>query len=221
MNLQWESLIRAIVPLSFMAIWAMTSLFNREGRPKPVAGRLGPPRPNPITPGARPIQPTLRWNAPGGGMAGRPAPPQRPSRGDDDEGIVILSTDNRRSERDLARSSSNPGGKRPSKGKPVVPPRRGEPAAARARLGGVTQNVNQHLTQASIGMAPLEALPPVAAIAPLGQGLAPARATDSASLAPRSATARALADPARLREAFILNEILQPPVSIRDRPTRR
>ncbi len=47
MNNNWESLIRAIVPLSFMAIWALTSLFNRDTKPKPVI------RPTPRPEGAR------------------------------------------------------------------------------------------------------------------------------------------------------------------------
>ena len=218
MNLQWESLIRAVVPLSFMAIWAVTSLLNRDNKPK-----FAPPRPSVLPPrpsgggvaGVRPGEPTLRWGSPAGtGPVVRPAPARRPTRPDDD-GIVILASDTRRPERDaMGRPIISPSGKRPSKGKPVVPPRPAEATSNRGKLAGVSQNVNQHLTAATLDMPPMTALPTLANSPTSGPAARGRSGESNPTQAARSA-ARALTDPARLREAFILNEILQPPVALR------
>ena len=217
----WDSFIKAIVPLSFMAIWALTSLFNRDSKAKLPQGRLpmAQPRPGPAVNPTGPLRssdPTLRWNTTATGGSARPQTSQRPSRANQDDGIVILASDNRNDREVIGRSSVNLANKRPTKGKPVIPQRKAEPTAPRSRLAGVSQNVNQHLTNSTIDMTPLETLTP-AAIPSLGLSSAPSLATATATITPRTATALALTDPARLREAFIMNEILQPPVSIRNR----
>ena len=217
MNNNWEPLIRAIVPLSFMAIWALTSLFNRDAKAKPI-GRDDLQRPGP-TPAARAGDPTLRWG--GANTAGpstiRPQTKRTLTRVFNDEGIMILSAENNRTGRDADRSALIPAGKRPAKGKPVVPPRKVEPAPPRARLAGVSQNVNQHLANTSLDMVPLATLAPATAMPSLGLSSAPTVTPDTFGVTPRTAAAQALRNPARLREAFILNEILNPPVAMRGR----
>ena len=223
MNFQWEWL-RAIVPLSFMVFWALSSLFNRDGKPKPPAQRMPnlPPRP---AGGVRPAPPTQRWGTPGQQPSPAPAlPATRPARPAGDDGIVILSSETRPPREGIGRSSVNLASKRPSKGKPVVPQRKAEPTPARPGLAGVSQNVNQHLANATIEMAPLSGMPSVATATAVDLGMTAGRAADSSITGPRSAVAWSLADPIRLREAFVINEILQPPVSMRNRrigPTLR
>ena len=221
MNPNWDSLIRAIVPLSFMAIWALTSLFNRDSKPKPSAMTM-PPRP--LNPGQgsgpRMGEPTLRWSSTTSGTGSTAAPVKRPPvRVGGDDGIVILSSETKaRAERLVAgQFSTGNGAKRPNKGKPVVPQRKPETTQTRTKLAGVSQNVNQHLTNSTIEMTPLVSMPPMASMSPLGLSSLPTVAPDSIGVVPLSVTARALADPARLREAFVLNEILLPPVSMRSR----
>ena len=83
--MRFENIFQFIVPLTFFAIWALTSLFNREAQPLPPrSGRpLGPngPRPTPsASPDAlRPVEsgadrsqrdPTMRWS--------KPSAPDRP-----------------------------------------------------------------------------------------------------------------------------------------------
>ena len=214
MNNNWDPLIRAIVPLSFMAIWAITSLFNRESKNKPPA-RTDAFRPPSGTPSVRSGDPTLRWNTPNtvGPSTIKPAVKRPPVRiGADDEIVILSSESNRRD-----RSSSSFAAKRPTKGKPVVPQRRPEPSTTTTRLAGVSQNVNQHLTNSSLEMTPLAAMPTAYAAQSLGLSSTPSVAPTSFEATPLSYAALALADPVRLREAFILNEILLPPVSMRDR----
>ena len=223
MNNNWESLIRAIVPLSFMAIWALTSLFNRDTKPKPVI------RPTPRPDGARggmpmrPGDPPLRFAAPSGRPTA-PAPPRRPpTRSTEDEGIIILSSETNRLDREKETrfaSASSAGSKRATRGKPVVAQRKPEPASSRTRtqLAGVSQHVNQHLASTNLELTPIASMPTGPSLGLTGTTPVAAVAVGAAAQGgPNSAIGLQLADPARLREAFILNELLQPPVSMRTR----
>ncbi len=214
MNGNWDQLIRAIVPLSFLAIWALTSLFNRESKAFPA--RPAGPQP---APGPRPGEPTLRW-----GPTAPPPPtgPRRVAIGDDD--ILIIPPDPARAARPgQARPLAGPqaGPRRGAKARPAAPAgRRAEPVApARMKLADVNQNVNQHLTQSTLDLAPLSAMPPSATSTTLGLSTSPM--SHAAAVLPTvSSLTNSLADPVRLREAFMLNEILQPPVALRGRRAR-
>lgn len=229
MNNNWESLIRAIVPLSFMAIWALTSLFNRESKPKPI--NRPTPRPDLARGGMPPRggEPTMRFpSSPGPSSSTLPAR-RPPVRGRDDDGIVILSSETNRldREREKRNNAAAAGMKRANRGKPLVPSRKPEPAAnsssapnsTRTKLAGVSQNVNQHLANTNLELAPLAAMPAMPTLGLTGTTPAAAVAvvSPSGSSGSRSAATLGLADPVRLREAFVLNEILQPPVSMRSR----
>src|SRR4051794_8102397 len=98
-----ENLIQFIVPLTFLAIWALTSLFNREAQPLPPrSGRVPGPggaRPglgNPVSkaPLERRQEPFARpTTAPRQEPQRRPA--QRSGRVSDDD-ILIIESDTRR-----------------------------------------------------------------------------------------------------------------------------
>src|SRR5438067_2114846 len=121
-----NNLIQFIVPLTFLAIWALTSLFNREAQPLPprtgrVPNPLGP-RPMGGPPAApRPQEqrldllnrdPDARWANP---TVRRP-----PGRPDDD--ILIIESEPRRTAANApARSVSAPP-KRPARPRPSPPP---------------------------------------------------------------------------------------------------
>jgi hypothetical protein len=213
-----EDLIKAVVPLSFLAIWALTSVFNREARPlPPMANRPPapyPPRPAAPTPGPRPTEPrpmltnrepTLRWSQPG--QPATPAAGRSASSPGGAEDILIIRND------PVRPPSVQPG--RPN----VAQPRRGrsKPASAskpaeltttRPTLGAFDTDVSQHLAR-TIELPPLEQISSSGVNA---AGRIPERIVPQVSLADLR---RSLRDPARLREAFILNEVLQPPVSHR------
>jgi hypothetical protein len=111
-----EILLQFIVPLTFLAIWALTSLLNREAQPlpprparspapggarpamsAPVAGRGDPSGPSRYASGARPAAPVAdrpgqpRWS--GTPAQGRSAGATR--AGGSDDGIVILESETR------------------------------------------------------------------------------------------------------------------------------
>ncbi len=210
-NNNWDQLLRLIVPLSFLAIWALTSLFNRETKPMPTARSTGPTPPF----GPRPADPTLRWSPT---SVQQNAGLRRVPVGDDD--ILVIPSDASRQAR-----PGQPGGpRRPGRAKPVASPaplKKIEPVSGRPRLAGVTQNVNQHLTRATLDMLPLTAMPPTATSTTLGLSTSPSALARN-SVPWVSALATSLSDPVRLREAFVVNEILQPPLALRPpRATRR
>ena len=138
-----EILLQFIVPLTFLAIWALTSLLNREAQPLPPRPGRGPvpggSRPGMSTPmagrgdlsvqsryaaGARPTAPVAerpaqaRWS--GTSAQGRPGGTGR--AGGSDEGIVILESENRGSP--LSTSSFSPSSAAGSRSARTAPARR-------------------------------------------------------------------------------------------------
>lgn len=217
MNNNLEALVRLLVPLSFMAIWALTSLFNRESKITPVKPSINR-RP---TPTPQRTEPSLRFGSQTptsirseAEIRAKRALQTRPSTASD--GIVVLSSsDDRKGKR-----SSNPapsgskGGRsnRASNIRPLDAPQK------QAKLAGVTQNVSQHSINTNLNV-PLQISPdqsilgsPVSAPQSAKQPVAADRVH-----ADRDGLRETLADPSRLRQAFLLNEILQPPVSMRRR----
>ncbi|WP_435019049.1 hypothetical protein TA3x_001043 [Tundrisphaera sp. TA3] len=200
-----EGLIQYLVPFSFLAIWAITSLLNRETKPTP-ARRPMPERSRPNRPG----EPTLRWGAPPGESA-----PGRMTLGREDD-IVILSSETATPPR--RRQGQSGGTRRTARVKPSASgPRKLEGTSTTPLVSGVNQNVNQQLATA-VDIQPLamddRSLTSVAS-----------RPTPPSSMAPglvsASKLAAMMADPARLREAFLMSEMLRPPVALRPRGDRR
>lgn len=203
MNNQWDQLIKAVVPLSFLAIWAITSLFNRES--KVVPNR--PPAPKPAF-GPRPGVPPMRWPTPA--PANTPAL-RRTQAGEDD--IMIIQPDPARP--GVARATMAGGPRRSARTRPA-PDRKPDPTPARPRLGGVNQNVNQQLATPT-AMTPLTTISPMTSSVGsdlAGAPSAPSKTTTNLTI---SALASLMNNPARLREAFLVNELLRPPVALRPR----
>src|SRR6185437_14989541 len=130
----------------------LTALFNRESKGFPTR----PPGPTPSL-GPRPADPTLRWSS----TTSQPQATvtRRVPIGDDD--ILIIQNDPSRAARPAqARSTQAGGPRRPVKGRPAPPPaRKVEAPAARTKLGGVSQNVNQQLAR-PVELAPLTNIVP-------------------------------------------------------------
>lgn len=201
-----DHLIQYLVPLSFLAIWAITSLLNRETKPTPAR------RPISRTPTPRPGDPTLRW----GPQGSRPASGLSSSLGREDD-IVILDADDQRlirpsRTRPLQQSST----RRTARAKPA--PRKPTPTGP-TLVSGVNQGVNQQLAT-SIDLAPLGGIVQGLAAAPAAR-VTPATPAAAPSDIPGVKIAAALTDPTRVREAFLLTEILGPPVALRPRAARR
>ena len=212
-----EILLKAIVPLSFLAIWALTAVFNKQSQPLPTrvpsSNPFGP-RPAPPTPLApsRPVstvrnEPPIRW----GSQTVAPPPPPRLRPGGDDE-IVILEMPrlNRPTGRGVSPSKKSKAN--PAANKPTPKP------SANPGFGKISQTVNQQLTGAIHHHLLAESVASTVTHSVAGTA-AKSIVVDIADqrLASLVATMR---DPARLREAFVLNELLQPPLSMRGRPRR-
>ncbi len=212
----WDQLIRLIVPLSFMAIWAITSLFNRESKPMPRPG--GTPMPGP-----RPGEPTMRWGPPNGDLNAA-ASRRGSANGADDDILVIRPSPTLRPGQPRG-SQGGAGGlapRRGSKAKPAsVPPKRAESVSTRPKLAGVTQNVNQQLTRSMLDLSPLTTAAPSATSTTVGLSTAATAPAKSTYIAPSTVLAISLRDPSRLREAFLVNELLQPPLALRARRAGR
>jgi hypothetical protein len=189
----WTDLIfRMLVPLIFFGIWAVTALFNRESK-----GFV--PRP----PGQG--DPTLRWG---------PTTPQtspaarRTPLGDDD--ILIIPSDPRSS----GRPTSTP--RRLVKSRSVPQPKRQEPTSTMPKLGGVSQNVNQQLAR-PMDMTPLSSISPMATSTGSDLANSPSAPSKTSAVLTVSTLIPLMNNPTRLREAFIVNELLQRPLALRDR----
>ncbi len=207
--MNWEQLIlRAIVPISFVAIWALTALFNREAKgfpPRPP----GPPSPG----GPRPGDPTLRWAVPPGSQQ---QSTRRVPIGDDD--ILIIQSDPSRPTR-VAPSRQTQGVvvRRQVKGRQAPSPaRKVEPVVSRAKLAGVSQNVNQSLAK-PIELTPLTTIAPMATTSGSDLANAPSAPSKTSAIVTISTLRPLMNDPVRLREAFIVNELFRPPVALRGR----
>jgi hypothetical protein len=253
--MRFEVLIQFIVPLTFLAIWALTSILNRDAQPLPPrptrpSGPGGmrpvvrtPAQPDMVRPGGLPLRPApspLAGERPAdwSGLGARPAPlspPRpRPRLGNLDDAIVYIENGpvTRTPSRSLsgsagsggtasrpARSTSARRGSRGRSGAGSAPAGRSEPETPRALTDQITQALAQRRSK------PLEISPLSAPLSSLTRPLSgastpsqsePAPITTLTSLPPLSgAVQKLLASPSRLREVFILTEILRPPLALR------
>ena len=139
-------IIKAIVPFCFVAIWALTALFNKEsskGLPASAA------RPLPLEFGPRPGDPS-RSLGPSRASSSQSTVTRRVPIGDDD--ILIIPNDPSRPAQDhigpdtpdrvSAHDDRPRGDKRPRL------PRKSSQPVGRPKLAGVSQSVNQSTRQA-------------------------------------------------------------------------
>ena len=225
-----DSLYQYMVPLAFIAIWAMTSIFNRETQPLPPRTSR-PPGPN----GPRPASPrSTDWrpeSTPRESLSTRPSsgpgsPPTAPRPGvrRDDDILIIEGEPRRGSAQTGGRVASSParrGSKTRSAG--LSAPGRVEPVKPSQLSSSLLHPVNPPSIQSEVlshtqSLKPLS-LPPSPLLttpndeaAKTQAGRALVSELDSFS----SAEIRRLVQiPARLREGFIVAELLKPPVSLR------
>jgi hypothetical protein len=218
-----DNLLQFFVPLTFLAIWALTSLFNREAQQLPP--RVGRPQP-PTGPGqgvssatVRPESlkrdPTLRWASPTAGD--RPA--QRRPVGRPDEEILIIEE----TRRPLGQAATRPGAgatsRRGSRNRPAPAPspKRTEPSSLRPLSGayGSSQPMNRQLELNPLAMP----YSPLMVKAPSDLAKAVSEATvEAVRPVPVWDDFRLLLNsPSKLREAIVVSEILQPPLALRRR----
>jgi hypothetical protein len=226
--MELEILLKMVVPLVLLAIWALTSLLNREARPMPprMGQGLGP-RPGGLPPSPRPLEravvtparePSPRWQPTPGAMS--PAarrPPGRP-----DEEILIIRSETTPSRQASPSPQARPGGslRKASRGRAAGSPARRieptpvKPLATAPGLGLITP-VNRPLEVAPLTVSQPALTAEEAASSTGATSANPKVVADRRSIDLR----RALGSRDRVREAFVLNELLQPPLALR-RPRR-
>jgi hypothetical protein len=206
--MNWQDLIfRLFVPLTFFAIWAITATFNRESK-----GFVPRPPGQGTASGVRPGDPTLRWGT--GTMSGQPSAQRRVPLGDDD--ILIIPSDPTRPAR-TAQGRAIPASRRSGRNKTVVPtPKKDEPAPSRPKLGGVSQNVNQQLAR-PLDVTPLTTIVPMSTSSGSELANSPTAPSKTSTVLTISTLIPLMNDPMRLRESFIVNELFQKPLALRER----
>ena len=192
-----ELLIKVIIPVILLIFWGLSSVFNREKTEKAAKERAQ---------GFAPRQ-TL-YQPP------RPASPTARSGGSNDEVMVIRGEAVRAPSRPPQPQKRNAGRGR---GNQAASGRRApDPPTVRSAFGNVAAELNHSLTR-PLEMRPLsESM----ALSPSASGTASISSSSKPETAASIDLRAALSDPVRLREAFILNEILLPPISMRARGRR-
>ena len=218
MGNNFDAIWRLVVPGILLLIWAVNQLFNKELNPG--ANRLPAPgpRPNGLPPAPRPMERLVTPQQP---PQMEPQPRHDPTmrfgaqttteRRGNDEVLFIRA--------EPQRSPTRPGPPRPAprqvRPKPPAPPaKRPDTVASRSQMVGVSQSVNQ-----SIKLVGDVGQMTVAQSLAVDQGASAAVARDPGMGEPAALDAlrRSLADPTRLREAWIISELLKPPVALRGR----
>ena len=198
-----EVLIKLIIPAILLIFWALSNLFNRESAAQAKGQSPLGPRP-PGYPGARPPE--------------RARPPSQPPRpgpsGREDDVMIIRAEPNRPGRAANPQQRRNPGrGRNPQQAQGRKP----DAVAARPReqLGGrISSDVSQSLAQ-QMDIRPLSESTPATV-----NEMSPSVPTMAAGTTPPSTIfdlRTALATQGRIREAFLLNEVLQPPMALRNR----
>lgn len=221
-------LYQFIVPLTFLAIWALTSLFNREAQPLPPR-TARPPGPKPMP--ARPpdwrteTYPT-RPTAPGRpGLSGTAFASSTRDRGRPDDDLVILDSDTRRTPTAGLPRGGNPPAKRVAKTRAKVQPspKPGETVTPRALSHSMARALDPQTGEPE-GLTPLSLPASPLLSAPMGEapGKVESRARDAEHvILSADDLLKLLQSPARIRESILLNELLQPPLALRGRPHAR
>ncbi len=219
-----DNLYQFIVPLTFLAIWALTSLFNREAQPLPPRNARAPgpigPKPTPSTTPVRPSDWRTEPYPPRPTTQGRTTPPtpaRTGGRGDDE--ILILDPDTRRTPPSPTNRGASPQAKRPTKARAKAQPTpgRSEAITPRALSSSMARPMNPK-TGEPLGLTPLSLPASPLLSAPMGEapGKVESRARDAEHVVlSADDIQQLLQSPARVRESIILNELLQPPLSLR------
>jgi hypothetical protein len=235
-----ETLYEFIVPLIFIMIWAVTWILNREAQALPPRSATREPNDqaamNRVRSGAssRDLRdPRAPSNSP---RTGRSMPPEREREKVPGPGDAIIFTE---PELDgpagpFERPSST---QRPARAGQNRRPARSRGAATKPRprvAPEKTRELTQDISNSMAGLKgkPLTLTPLNLPLSPLSSlSLTTTTLTDLSAVAPTSGLSnsaislldfhKAVADPARLRELFVWNELIQPPLALRQDPYRR
>lgn len=221
-----DILIRLIIPALFLLAWALNQVLNKEAPPQPQRGPNPDPFRNRLPPAQRPpgtLLERLERTAP---PPPKPAPPLRPG-----QEMVIVESESRPSRPSAgsapAGSSSSSSTSRTNRRNrnPRRPASGGGSASASSSTPKRGESGDRSRSSAFANLAPGLTDSPVNATGGMMSATpSPIEDLDPRDLAPnpaRDALQQAIASPDRIRQAILINEILQPPVALRGRPRSR
>lgn len=215
MNGNMEILFKLFFPAIVLIAWALNQVLNKETVATPNRGQPLGPRPGGLPPAPRPLERKVA-NSPYG--PGRSTSSSAPGRTSLDDEIIIIRAEN---VRPASNAPARPQARRTAgraKSPQAAPARRpAEPPAPELLGGKIATSVAQTVSLAGRPLNDLGASSIVAASSPAGASLTMGQPINlnSANLL------STLKDPIRVREAFLLNELLQAPVAKRTRPRSR
>lgn len=217
MNNNAEALLKLLVPAIFFLIWAINQVVNRE-TPTPPQRNGNPlgPRPGGLPPAPRPVersrpQPSSYRDVTYEQAPSYPARTATSTKTDQD--FLIIRDDGRAVPASPAgRSSAPPEGRRQPKTRGNRPGG-SEPGSQRARRQGNGPQANRESSAVSRAPIARPAITPQDSSAPSSTEPAQPPRSDLSPLAAR--LRQSLSSPDRIREAWLLNELLGPPVSQR------
>jgi hypothetical protein len=218
--MRFEQLIQILVPLMFLAIWALTSLFNRDAQPLPPrAGAGREPGPDDRSPGGPRFEGERPRERVAGATTGGPsAAERRPGLRSPEEAVVVVDGEARRPSspaRPAGTSARRSGRGRTASPTPIRP---SEPVVTRSLTAEMSRS-HRPLTDSHEALKSMAT--PRKPLVGTEHGLKAAiEARTTVETAPRPASVmgdRPLGlSSERLREAFILAEVLfKPPLSVR------
>lgn len=211
MNNNVELLIRLIIPALFLLAWALNQVLNKEVRPAPPPrGPVPDPFRNRLPPAQRPAAGTLLER-----LERTAPPPPRPSPAlNPGQEFVIIETESRPSRSPSAAPTPSRAGRRNRNPKRSQQggssggssPKKGD-SQDRNRQSGIG-NLATGLTSAPVNV-------PLAGIGNLSAGAANLDPPEVVRNPALGTLRDAIASPERIRQAILLNEILQPPIALR------
>lgn len=218
--MRFDSFYQFLVPLTFLAIWALTSLFNRDAQPLPPrAGRPPGPGPNGVRP--TPASRAAGVARPRPGLTSAPAKRGPARRGED---LLIIGDDTKK-------SPAAPRAGKPEAGKAGKARLNSQSPAEAAFDARATHSMGTSLSQSmpderqqpeALVRLTLPPSPLLANFSNEAPGTDESRARAAEPDAIAAIDVRKLTrSPARVRESFILSELLQPPLALRNAPGAR
>ncbi len=223
MNNNIEGLFKLLVPAIFLILWALNQIFNKEGTParsRPGTGGPLGPRPGGLPPAPRPLDRSIAT----GREPSRPStPPPGGSRARDDEIVIIQS--------ETTRPLTSP---RPTNGasgarRATSRTRSGRPPASRPPADSSPVNRSKPPSSASLFEVPPSPATSMGITVPPSTTGRPGENTNLSTplligVDPpitASSIAESLKRRATIREAILINELLNPPLSLRRGPMGR
>jgi hypothetical protein len=236
MNNKFEILAKLIVPAFFLIVWALNQILSKETPATPARGNrpVGPPggRPAPAKPKPKPNEEDRAFAAAdpksGAWVSASDSRGNKPVvLAGDDEVLILGSETVRRLPPAKPRTQSSRGNRSKSERRPPSP---ADAEKQAQRLGGnISQSVRQTLSSTSVDMKSISQSQPLTSLAVDVRGISGASAMVSSTASTAGSAGPiaevfdlhgALHSRTRIREAFLLNELLQAPVSLRGRVSR-